>query len=87
MLRDGTVREIPRRDVVVGDVIHLSAGQEVPADARLVESVRLSVDESSLTGEPLCAKTTDPAHFDAEATFPSIWCSEAPRLWKGTPWR
>ena len=83
VLRDGTVREIPRRDVVVGDVIHLSAGQEVPADARLVESVRLSVDESTLTGEPLCAKTTDPAHFDAEATFPSDMVLRGTKIMEG----
>lgn len=83
VLRGGTVREIPRRDVVVGDVIHLSAGQEVPADARLVESVRLSVDESTLTGEPLCAKTTDPAHFDAEATFPSDMVLRGTKIMEG----
>lgn len=83
VLRDGTVREIPRRDVVVGDVIHLSAGQEVPADARLLESVRLSVDESTLTGEPLCAKTTDPAHFDPEATFPSDMVLRGTKIMEG----
>lgn len=83
VLRDGTVREIPRRDVVVGDVIHLSAGQEVPADARLLESVRLSVDESTLTGEPICAKTTDPAHFDPEATFPSDMVLRGTKIMEG----
>lgn len=83
VLRDGTVREIPRRDVVVGDVIHLSAGQEVPADTRLLESVRLSVDESTLTGEPLCAKTTDPAHFDPEATFPSDMVLRGTKIMEG----
>lgn len=83
VLRDGTVREIPRRDVVVGDVIHLSAGQEVPADARLLESVRLNVDESTLTGEPLCAKTTDPAHFDPEATFPSDMVLRGTKIMEG----
>ena len=83
VLRDGTVREIPRREVVVGDVIHLSAGQEVPADARLLESVRLSVDESTLTGEPLCTKTTDPAHFDPEATFPSDMVLRGTKIMEG----
>ncbi|MDE6783109.1 MAG: haloacid dehalogenase, partial [Paramuribaculum sp.] len=71
VMRDGAVTTIPRRDVVVGDIVYLTQGCEIPADGKLIEAVTLSVDESSLTGEPLCHKTTDPAQFDPDATYPS----------------
>ncbi|MDE6487121.1 MAG: calcium-translocating P-type ATPase, PMCA-type [Muribaculaceae bacterium] len=71
VVRDGEVTEVPRRDIVVGDIVLLGAGDEVPADATLVESTQLTVDESSLTGEPLCAKSADPAEADPEATYAS----------------
>ncbi len=71
VFRDGAVTEVPRRDIVVGDIVILNTGQEVPADGRLLEATSLTVDESTLTGEPLCAKSTDPANFDPEATFPT----------------
>ena len=70
VLRNGNVTSIPRRDIVVGDIIMLNTGDEIPADAELVDAVALSVDESTLTGEPLAAKTVDEAHFDKEATYP-----------------
>lgn len=54
--RGGKVTEIPRRDVVVGDIILVEVGDEIPADARLISAVNLQVDESSLTGEPLTTK-------------------------------
>lgn len=71
VMRGGSVKRIPKRDVVVGDVVLLSTGQEVPADGKLLEAVILTVDESTLTGEPSCHKTTDEKCFDADATFPS----------------
>lgn len=71
VIRDGNVIAIPRKDVVVGDIVILNTGEEIPADGELLEATTLSVDESTLTGEPSCAKTTDEAHFDADATFPS----------------
>ncbi len=71
VIRSGMVRKVPKRDIVVGDVIVISAGDEIPADAELLEATQLKVDESSLTGEPICEKTTDEAQFDANATFPS----------------
>lgn len=55
--RDGKVMEVPRRDVVVGDIILVETGDEIPADAVLVEAVNLQIDESSLTGEPLTSKS------------------------------
>lgn len=71
VIRESNVCRIPRKDVVVGDTVILSAGEEVPADGELLEAVMLSVDESTLTGEPICHKTTDHALFDKDATFPS----------------
>lgn len=53
VIRDGTIRELPATELVPGDVIHLSQGDRVPADARLVESSHLETDESALTGESL----------------------------------
>lgn len=71
VIRDGNVCEIPKKDVVVGDIIILNTGCEIPADGTLLEAISLNVDESTLTGEPMDHKTTDPEHFDPEATFPS----------------
>jgi Mg2+-importing ATPase len=53
VLRDGTWRELQRRGVVPGDIIQLSAGDLVPADARLLEARDLHVHEAALTGESL----------------------------------
>ena len=71
VIRNGNTIEIPKRDVVVGDIVILSTGDEVPADAELLEAITLQMDESTLTGEPVCGKTTNPAEFDKDATFPS----------------
>ena len=71
VIRNGNSMEVPKREVVVGDIVMLNTGNEVPADGELLEAMALQVDESSLTGEPICHKTTDPAEFDDEATFPS----------------
>lgn len=57
VMRNGAMTTIPRKDVVVGDIVILNTGDEIPADGELLDSVTLSVDESSLTGEPLCVKT------------------------------
>ena len=54
--RDGQVVEIPRKEVVVGDVVLIEVGDEIPADGELFASVDLQVDESSLTGEPIANK-------------------------------
>ncbi len=71
VIRNGQIREIPKKEIVVGDVILLETGEEIPADAELLETVSLQVNESSLTGEPVIDKTTDPEDFDSEATYPS----------------
>jgi len=83
VFRDGNITEIPRRDVVVGDVVVLNTGGEIPADGRLLEATQLNVDESTLTGEPLCAKTTDPAQFDPDATFASDMVMRGTKVMEG----
>lgn len=71
VIRNGKVHEIPRKDIVVGDIVVLNTGDEVPADGCLLEAISLQVNESNLTGEPVVNKTTDPERFDDEATYPS----------------
>ena len=71
VIRNGKVHEIPRKDVVVGDIVILNTGEEVPADGKLLEAVSLQVNEASLTGELMVNKTTNEADFDEDATYPS----------------
>ncbi|WP_328635610.1 cation-translocating P-type ATPase [Streptomyces sp. NBC_00356] len=61
--RDGREAQIPAEDVVVGDVVLLAAGDEVPADGRIVSATALQIDESALTGESV------PAAKDANPVF------------------
>lgn len=74
---------IPRRDIVVGDVLMLSTGEEVPADCELLEATSLSIDESTLTGEPICHKTVNEAEFDTNATFPSNHVMRGTKVMEG----
>ena len=83
VIRNGKVKKIARREVVVGDVVMLNTGEEVPADATLLEANSLRVDESSLTGEPQCSKTTDEALFDPQATYPSNHVLKATKVIEG----
>ena len=71
VVRNGHVCQVAKRDVVVGDTVVVQTGDEIPADGTLLDATTLSVDESTLTGEPVCTKSADPAQFDAQATFPS----------------
>jgi Ca2+-transporting ATPase len=63
VIRNGIVTEVGKKDIVVGDIVILNTGDEVPADGDLTESVSLQIDESCLTGEPLVEKTTNPSIF------------------------
>ena len=69
--RGGKVVEVPRKDVVVGDLVIIEVGDEIPADGVLAESTDLQIDESSLTGEPIISKHADTDKNDPEATYPS----------------
>ena len=71
VIRNGHVQEVPRKDVVVGDIVVLETGEEVPADGQLFEAISLQVNESNLTGEPVVSKTTVEADFDEDATYAS----------------
>ena len=71
VIRGGNTTEVAKKDIVVGDIIVLSTGNEVPADAELLEASAMALNESTLTGEPLCRKTILKEEFDEEATFPS----------------
>lgn len=83
VIRNGCVTQITRRDVVVGDIVILNTGEEVPADGELLEAVSLNIDESTLTGEPICHKTTDPARFDKDATFPGNHAMRGTKIMEG----
>ena len=57
--RNGKVKEIPRHDVVVGDVVLVEVGDEVPADGELIVCNDLQINESTLTGEPVTEKSLE----------------------------
>lgn len=57
--RNGKVKEIPRHDVVVGDVVLVEVGDEVPADGELIVCNDLQINESTLTGEPVAEKSLE----------------------------
>lgn len=71
VIRNGNICEVSKAQIVVGDLVLLATGDEVPADGQLIEAVSLQVNESSLTGEPVINKTTHEQDFDEEATYPS----------------
>ena len=83
VIRQSNTTEVPRRSIVVGDIVVLNTGEEVPADGELLEAVQLSVDESTLTGEPMCPKTTDEGLFDKDATFASNHVMKGTKVMEG----
>ena len=71
VIREGNICQVTKKEVVVGDIVVLETGEEVPADGYLLEAISLQINESTLTGEPIISKTTNEAEFDHEATYPS----------------
>lgn len=71
VVRNNKIIEIPKKEIVVGDIVLLNTGDEVPADGILLESMSLQINESSLTGEPTANKYADPEKNDPRATYPS----------------
>lgn len=68
VIRNGHVCQVPRKDIVVGDIVKLETGEEVPADGTLLECLNLTMDESSLTGELQKKKSLNAAD-DPDATY------------------
>jgi len=68
--RNGVVEEVMRKDIVVGDVILIETGDEIPADACLVEAIDLQVNESSLTGEPITTKHVETTPSKGTEAYP-----------------
>jgi Ca2+-transporting ATPase len=83
VIRNGNAMQVPKKDIVVGDIVILNTGEEVPADGELLEAVSLNIDESTLTGEPVAHKTTDPNDFDPDATFPSNHAMRGTKVMEG----
>ena len=74
VIRNGKITEVPRKDIVVGDVVMLETGDEAPADGELLDSLMLSINESTLTGEPMINKTHKQDEVEAkskESTYPA----------------
>ena len=70
VIRDGHVTEISKREVVKGDIVILETGEEIPADGYLKEALSLSVNESTLTGEPMTRKGMPDSFTGRESTYP-----------------
>lgn len=83
LIRNGNVMQVPRREVVVGDIVILGSGEEVPADCELLEATMLQMDESTLTGEPFCNKSVRPEEFDQGATYPSNHVMKGTKVMEG----
>lgn len=83
VIRNGNTTSIKKKDVVVGDIVVLNTGEEIPADGELLEAITLNVDESSLTGEPICHKTIHEQEFDKDATFPSNHVMRGTKVMEG----
>ncbi|WP_302545398.1 calcium-translocating P-type ATPase, PMCA-type [Coprobacter fastidiosus] len=83
VIRNGNLQEVPKKDIVVGDIVLLETGEEVPADGELLEAISLQIDESCLTGELMIDKTTNPENFDSEATYPSNWVMRGTKVLDG----
>ena len=83
VIRNGNATQIPKKDVVVGDIVIINTGAEVSADGELLECVSLNVDESTLTGEPMCHKSVDEKDFDPEATYPTNHVLKGTKVMEG----
>lgn len=83
VIRNGNATQIPKKDVVVGDIVIINTGAEVPADGELLECVSLNVDESTLMGEPMCHKSVDEKDFDPDATYPTNHVLKGTKVMEG----
>ena len=84
VIRDGVITQVPRKDIVVGDIVILGTGDEVPADGVLIDSVALSINESTLTGEPLISKSHREEDFKNDVTYPTNHVMRGTTVVEGT---
>ena len=80
---NGTITEVPKRDIVVGDIVILNTGNEIPADGELIEAISLQINESTLTGEPLVKKSVREEDFDKDATYPTNQVMKGTKVMEG----
>lgn len=82
VIRDGNVTSIPRKELVVGDIVYIEQGGEIPADGEVLEEVSLYLDQSKLTGESEPVKKYTKAKAEVygreEATYPPY------KIYRGT---
>ncbi len=85
VVRNNEIIQIPRSQIVVGDIIILQQGEEIPADGELLEAIQLMVDESSLTGESSANKhvKTDSDKNEGETTYPAHMVYRASKIQEG----
>lgn len=69
VLRNGNIHEVPKREVVVGDIVMLETGEEIPADGILIEAISMQVNESALTGELMVEKMLNPDDNEHDTTY------------------
>lgn len=82
VLRDGSVTTIPKCDLCMGDVVLVSAGDEIPADLELFEAVEFHVDEAAMTGESVPVQKYD--HVEGNPTIPSNHALRGTRSTEGS---
>lgn len=68
--RNGILTQVSRKDLVVGDIVLLEAGEEIPADIEIISSTHLKVDESTLTGESVPVSKNSPEEGHGHSTYP-----------------
>lgn len=69
VMRHGNIIEIPKKDIVVGDIVLLDTGEEIPADGILLEATSMQVNESALTGELMVDKMLNPEESEHDTTY------------------
>ena len=70
VIRNGITTTVAKKDIVVGDIVIINTGAEIPADGRLLEAISLYVDESTLNGESVPAhKSTNEEEFEKDASY------------------
>jgi len=85
VVRNNEIVQIPRSQIVAGDIVVMQQGEEVPADGELLEAVQLLVNESSLTGEPSANKyiLAETPETIAESTYPAHMVYRSSKILEG----